>query len=239
MAAPELAIDTASIVIKGSFSPSVLSPKELATQGLITNTQLSDATQKFATDEIAILETLRFRFLVNKDIMQLTAQQSDEFEPLRDLAVGILRIFTSEPVSVLGINRDTHFIAKSEDAWDALGDALTPKEIWEDLLEAPGMASLTIQGARVSNYDGYRQITVQPSNLVSQGVFVAHNDHYTLERSDNLLSSRQQLRAQAKRTIVASSDKVPVAIEILINEWEPSMDRATSAMERIAAEGRS
>ena len=92
MAMPELAIDTTSIVMKGSFDPSVLSPKNLAEQGLIDSKQISEAIQRFSTSDLSILETQRMRFLANKEAIQLTAQEAAEFESLRDLAVGILRL---------------------------------------------------------------------------------------------------------------------------------------------------
>ena len=139
MAIPELAIDTASIVIKGRFDPSKLSPDELALQGLLTSSDMAQATQKFFGGNISIFETKAIRILINQDAIQLTAQQADEFAPLRDLAVNILRWLKDEPVGVLGINRDVHFATETDEQWHAVGDALVPKDIWEGVLRDPGM----------------------------------------------------------------------------------------------------
>jgi hypothetical protein len=240
MPMPELAVDTAAIVIKGSFEPSRLSPTELANQGLVTAGQLTDAVQKFSTDDISIFETKRIRFVANREIIELTAQQSDEFEPLRDLAVGILRLFISESVSVLGINRNVHFAAKDEEAWDAVGDALTPKGIWSAILDAPGMLSLTLQAARPGKFEGYRQITIQPSNSIRNGVFVSHNDHYTLDLLEKPGAlTRDQLRVLAQRPAKPNPNKVLTAIEVLEGEWESSMNRADAVVQRVAQEAKS
>jgi hypothetical protein len=239
MAIPELAIDTASIVIKGSFRPSVVSPKELVTQGLIATSQVSDAAQKFSTDDISILETQRIRFLANRETIQITAQQADEFEVLRDLAVGVLRLFASESISVMGINRDAHFVAGDVNAWHAVGDALVPKEIWSDTLELAGMASLTIQAARSGQYQGYRQITVQPSGLVPQGVYVAHNDHYMLGITDKAPSTREQFSALIRRAVPQDQENVSIAIAVLNSEWQQSMQRGSAVIERVAREAKS
>src|SRR5579859_6618918 len=108
MAIPELAIDTASIVLKGVFEVGILSPQNLADQGLIDAGQLADAIQKFSTNDISIFETKRIRFIGNQQLLQFTAQEADDFEPLRDLAAGALRLLNSSQLSVLGINHDVH-----------------------------------------------------------------------------------------------------------------------------------
>jgi|GEM_PF-758470 len=240
MSMPELAVDTATIVIKGSFDPNLLSPAELVNQGLVASSQLSDAVQKFSAPDISILETERIRLVANREVIEITAQQSDEFEPMRDLAVGILRTLTSASIGMLGINRNVHFAAKNEQAWDAVGDALVPKEIWSGILDAPGMSSLALQAARPGKYEGYRNVTIQPSNAITNGVFVSHNDHYTLHLADKPdLSTREQLRMVKKRSVQDSQSKVKTAIEVLESEWNDSMNRADAVIGRVALEGRS
>jgi len=234
MATPELVINTASIVLRGVFEVSVLSPQNLADQGLIDANELADATQKFSANNISVLETKRIKFIGNQQLLQFTAQEADDFEPLRDLASGALRLLDSSQLSVLGINHDIHFATANPAAWHAVGDALAPKGIWDDILKLAGTASITIQGERAGKYAGYTQVTVQPSNLVKQGVFVSHNDHYTLEINDNPVSTRDQFEAVLRQAPTVSSEKVSIAINILNEEWEPSMTRSLAAIERVA-----
>jgi hypothetical protein len=173
MAMPELVVDTASVVIRGIFDVKPLSPHDLAEQGLIDSSQLSDATQKFNTDEISIFETKRIRFFGNRELLQFTAQQADEFEPLRDFASGTIRLLNSPQLSVLGINRDVHFAVESAAKWHAVGDALVPKGIWEGLLSYPGMTSLTIQSKRDGKYSGFSQILKNYEEAIASSVFLA------------------------------------------------------------------
>jgi len=109
MSAPELAIDTASIVIKGVFEPDKLPPQELVAQGLIESKQLTEANQRFSNNDISILETTTVRLVIDRDTIQTTAQLAEAFEPMRDLAVVILRLFNSAKISVMGMNREVHF----------------------------------------------------------------------------------------------------------------------------------
>jgi hypothetical protein len=234
MAMPELAVDTVSIVIRGAFIPSDLWPQQLADQGLVTAQDLSDATQRFSNNDISILETQRIRFLANHERIQLTAQQADEFEPLRDLAVGILRLFTTAAVGAMGINRDVHFAAASIDEWHAVGDTLVPKEIWSGTLDFVGLSSVTLTGARESEYQGYRQVTIQSSNIVTNGVFVSHNDHYTLDPEDKMPTSRDQISKFIRRTLMPNPEKNTTAITILNNEWQSSMTRSDAVIELVA-----
>jgi hypothetical protein len=239
MTTPELAIDTASIVIKGSFEPAKLSPQKLVTQGLVAADQLLEADQKFSTDDICILETKRIRFVVDRQTLQLTAQLAEEFETMRDMAVGILRLFDSETVSVMGINRDVHFLTASVDSWHAVGDTLVPKDIWSGVLDLVGMSSVSLLASRPDKYVGYRQITVQPSNLVTQGVFVSHNDHYTLDIADRPVTTREQLTAESRRPAQPSQEKVRTAMAVLNSEWENSMNRSSNVIERVAQAAKS
>jgi hypothetical protein len=238
MAIPELAIDTASVILRGLFDVTVLSPQNLAEQGLIDPGQLADATQKFSTNEISIFETKRIRFVCNQQVLQFTAQQADEFEPLRDLALGALRLLPAPQVSVLGINRDVHFAVLSDAAWHAVGDTLAPKYIWEDLVKFPGMASLAIQGQRPGKYAGFSQITIAPSNIVTQAVFVGHNDHYSLEVLDKIPHNAVQFGASLKQVPEISPEKVPIAINILNEEWDSSMARSVAVIDRVAQQAR-
>jgi hypothetical protein len=237
MPAPELAIDTASVVIRGAFDPAAFSINELENQGLTSREEISGALQKFSTSDFVLLETQQLRFLGNREVLQFNAQQPDQFSLLRDFAVNVLRLFKDDKISVLGMNREAHFVAKTQAEWHKIGDALVPKDVWDGVMHHVGMASMTVQGAREDKYLGFRQVTVQPSALVPQGVFVSHNDHYTLEMTDEPPTSRDQIQTLAKQPALSNSDKIPVAIRVLNEEWENSMARAASVIERVAQQG--
>ena len=179
------------------------------------------------------------RLLANRDLIQLTTQQGDEFAPLRDLAVNMLRWLKDESVAALGIKRDSHFATNTISEWHAVGDSITPKNIWRGVLENVGMASVTLQAARPDLYVGYQQITVQPSSLVAQGIFVSHNDHYTLDIAEQVPSSGDQVGPISRQPLNATEEKISIAIRVLNEEWSRSMSRAESVVERVARQAQS
>jgi hypothetical protein len=137
------------------------------------------------------------------------------------------------------MNRQVHFHSAGYDSWHAIGDHLSPKEIWDGVLELPGTRSLTVWAARDDQYSGRIQVQVEPSNAVMPGIFVAHNDHYDL----SIASSQPKSRAEASEMIAQGADsqstagKVPFALQLLGKEWADSMRRAQAVIERVAELG--
>jgi hypothetical protein len=233
---PELAIDTATIVLRGKFDPGILSAKELFAEGLISSSDLSQASQKFSTKDIAIFETETIKVLANRELIQLTSQSSEEFDSLRDLAVNILRLLEGQSLGVMGINRDVHFSVETAGAWHAIGDRLVPKDEWAHTLGSAGLSSLVLQAIREDLYEGFRVITIQTSSLVPQGIYVGHNDHYTLSISDGIPANRDQIVSVAHMAAVPTFENIAVAIKILNGEWNNSMNRALDVIEHVAQE---
>jgi hypothetical protein len=238
MAVPELAVDTVSIVMRGVFDPSKLSSKELVAQNLFSSDDLCKATQKFSNNDTSILDTEAIRFLANKELIQLTALDADEFAPLRDLAVNILRWLNEAKIGALGINRDSHFAVESKREWHAVGDSISPKNIWDGVLDDVGLASVTLQALRANLFAGYQQITIQASNLISQGIFVSRNDHYTLELLKEPPSSRDEISLISRLPLNPSRSKVSVAIRVLNNEWPNSIERSEAVIQRVARQAK-
>jgi hypothetical protein len=108
------------------------------------------------------------------------------------------------PINALGINREIHFPAGSSEAWHRIGDALTPKAFWGDLMNRDaerigGLRSLIMEQSvskdgiktRVDGRPGHVQFRVEPSlrRDLTFGVFTQLNDHYDLPSSDGRTAS--------------------------------------------------
>ena len=117
---------------------------------------------------------------VLRDRFQAGTAQEPYCEALRDLVIGTFDLLGHTPLRLLGINRDLHYRLASEEARNALGDLLTPKEHWKDILTGPGLQNLTMGSPRSDDLDGYIRVTLGPSPLVPNGVVVSINDHYQL-----------------------------------------------------------
>jgi hypothetical protein len=234
MPVPELVLDTTSIVIKGQIDPAELAADHLLAQGLIASTDYSDAQQRFSSLDTAILQTSWFSLAANREIIQIQTNQPEDMERVRDLIVGVLKAAKNTQAAVLGLNKDVHFKASTKELWHAVGDAFTPKQIWKGVLTLPGMASAIIQAVRPDLYIGYEQVTIQPSGAVPLGVFVSHNDHYTLELQDSIPTSREYVADIVRSKLQPSFDKNQVAVSVLNDEWQLSMKRAQAVLMRVA-----
>jgi hypothetical protein len=231
---PDLALDSVTVVIRGNFNPALLSSAWMLTRGLIVAEDAVEAKQQIVTPETASFETSWFKFFANREIIQITTEESEEFERVRDLAVGGLKSLPDTPIGVMGINRDVHFTVSSKTEWHAIGDRLAPKAMWREILKDPGMNTLAISALRSDEYSGSIQVIVQPSARFPLGVFVSHNDHYSLLTDEQRLTSRDQLAEHMGRPVDPKPEKARIAIEVLNDMWTDSMTRATSVINKIA-----
>lgn len=234
---PEYAIDAVDVVIKGAFNPAIFSPAWLLGQGLIGAAEYGDPEVQLITRDFASFRVGWLRCEVTPDACQLSTLELEEFERLRDVALGILRALPHTPISALGLNRQAHVVVPDVAAWHLIGDQLSPKEIWAGLLVAPGMRNVTVWGLRGDKYKGRVHVQVEPSFKVPQAVFMAVNDHYTLTYSDPEVQGdgerNEAWSLQDELAAEASSQKIPVAVEVLEQAWDASFGRASTYMTRV------
>jgi hypothetical protein len=134
--------------------------------------------------------------------------------PLRDLVVGVFTLLEHTPIIAMGLNRSMHWRMPSEDDWHALGHLLAPKKIWSDLIEQPGMKSLTMEGKSKRIASTVVRLKIEPSVKVRPGVFVESNAHYDFPEEKKFSS--------------------PVAI--LSADWDQSQIFAKESAERLLAQ---
>jgi hypothetical protein len=232
---PNLALDSVAVVVKGYFNPALFSSGWMLSRGLITAQDAVDAKQQAATPDVAIFETSWFRLFSTRDSLNISTVESEDFERVRDLTVGILKDLPETPIAVMGINRDVHFTVSSKKEWHSIGDRLAPKDIWSGVLREPGTATLGILSLRSDEYSGHVQVTVQPSARFPLGIFVSHNDHYSLEEGKPQLKSRDELTLPSEITADdVDPKKSALAVRILNEMWSDSMNRSAIVFERIA-----
>jgi len=230
-----LVSDIYQVVMRGNFQPVNVSPTWLRDQDLIGDPEHEEAAfEVLLPSEIAIFNAGWLRCQAMPDNLTIQTDQQAEIERLRDLAVGMLR-FLDKPVSLLGINRIVHFSVRNTKQWHSVGDHAVHNELWDGILNAPGMRVATYWGRRSDKYAGRIQIQIEPSFLVHPGIFVSYNDHYdltTVEHQQTTRAESDTLNRQENNE--ATTDKVPVAIEILTDQWESSSQLSVRIIERIA-----
>ncbi|WP_105973726.1 hypothetical protein [Streptomyces geranii] len=232
---PELVSDTLAVVVLGEFDPLVVTPRWLRQMDLIG----AEDYESYRTDLISSNGTLvhlgSIDLKVLPDTLEVKTDAIDDVEVARDLAAGILLSSGTPRISAMGINRVVHFSARFEE-WHAIGDALTPKDLWNDVLHLPGMANIGICAARNDGYSGSVNIQVQPSVVVQPGVFVSVNDHHTLTQAAPP-TGRTAPALPEQTNLDRSVDKVAVATKILTEDFSSSRLRAQSIIDRVASLG--
>lgn len=237
LTSPTLSIQAASIVIRGQFNPAIISPGWLLAQGLLGPKEALDVRSQAILNQLSQFHVSWLQCQVTEDQFSLSTDEPAEFERLRDVAAGTFETLSHTPLNALGINRSFHFQIPSWEDWHAVGDRLVPKAVWKEVLHLSGTASVTVQGNRQDEYAGRVLITVQPSRVVSAGVFVSVNDHYVLETVEAQPRSRAEARSMDHPTVVEpSAERIPIALKILREMFRESIDRSETVAFKVIQE---
>ena len=187
---------TSSIVVVGAFNPAIFSPDWLERNDLIGQGDAdavregSEGKSLLVSHQVSVVETKWFALQVLETQFSLTSK--DALSPaFKDLAVGIFQLVPHTPVTAVGLNFLGHFKLASEDQYHRVGDVLAPKDIWTALYpdESPGLADLTIRIQRGTRGEppkskDEKRISLQPSNKIKFGIFLAYNDHHDVASGD-------------------------------------------------------
>ena len=171
-------IEGASIVMLGSFNPTIFQPRWLGTQQLIRPEEAENAKITIIQAEVADFSTEWFQLQVLQGRMSLSTADPRQYAPLRDLATAIFTILPHTPVTAVGLNRLFHFRMTSTEAWHGFGHLLAPKESWNAIMEAPGLRSMIMEGRRKETGGGVLHIKVEPSTKVEHGIYLEINEEF-------------------------------------------------------------
>jgi hypothetical protein len=168
------------IVLRGELNPAIFQPLWFVKNGLIGENEGSSAQIEVVHRDISRfrlewlqLEVLRDKFLVR------TLEEGRE-EELRDFILGTFKLLRHTPIYAMGINYVVHFSVESIEDWHAIGHKLAPKkDIWDKILTEPGTEKVIIRGKRPDQYQGCVRVQVGPSPIITPGLFVDINDHFT------------------------------------------------------------
>ena len=183
MLTDQTAIQGMSIVLLGDFNPKIFQPAWFAHENLIRAPEAEAADIKIINPEIVIFELEWLSVQITRDRCIFGTTQEAYYEIVRDLCLGTFKLLRHTPIQKMGINRDYHFKMNSLEEWHAFGHKVAPKEIWNSILENPGLISLTIEGIREDGLKGYIRVKVEPSKRVHPGIYIQVNDHYETEES--------------------------------------------------------
>jgi hypothetical protein len=212
---PEVKVEGASIVFVGAFNPSIFQPAWFAAEGLIAKEEAEEADLSIVHPEVVVFSAEWFSLEVTRERWHASSVQPPFFDALRDLAVGAFTILHYTPVRMVGLNRDWHFQAESEEDWHAIGHRLAPMLPWEGILTNPGMRSLTMEGVRPDAHRGFVRVKVEPSLTVKHGIYVSVNDHYDVEDTDSAVNAAD------------------LAVQTVAESWTDSLGRSAKIVEQL------
>lgn len=228
MADRGIALEGTTVVVRGLFNPAIFTPSWFRDQDLVGVPEIEDQQIEIITPDIAVFRMGWLHCHITADVMQLSTSQPEEFLRLRDAAIGVLRLLSHTPISALGINREFHTTMATIADWHAIGDAIVPKAKWEGTLKLPGMRS-ALWGIRPDDYGGQVQVIVEPSQRLPQSVYVGTDDHFTLKDSGQKPETRSTSWDLTEEPVETSAEKIPMAIQVLLDEWFASNERAENA----------
>ena len=224
MVPPRVETESASIVINGAFNPAIFSSAWFLSEQLIGRKEYDAMQVQLISRDLTSIELGWLRVQATSDSFQASTADAEEYERLRDVAIGVLRTLPHTPVGALGVNHDAHYLVDSEESWHRLGDLLSPKKLWQEALSLPGMADITVWGVRPDKYGGRIQVSVQPSQRLAHGIFISCNDHFELEEALTQPMTRQEM-VRAAPGVEATPGKNRIARVILAEEWDLCRER--------------
>ena len=237
---PELAVDGASIVFIGIFSPATVTPGWLASEGLLAKEVALSAVAPLITPRLTAFDAAWLHCEATDNRILFSTTEPAEFPSLCDLAVAFLTSsHETTKVAAVGLNRNVHFAVASSAEWHTIGDKVLPKTYWDPVLNLPGTQSAVVVGIRTDKFIGQVQVTVEPSSRMppgSAGIYIEHNDHYGLRKVDTQPTSREQFLSPAEQQqlyVEPSAGLIPLAREIVTTKWEDSMARADRVIEAV------
>lgn len=126
--APELTIDSASVVLVGDFAPAAFQPAWFGSKNLLAPKEAEGAKVDLIHPDATVFSTDWLTFNVRRDRLTATCVRGESIPLLKDLVIGILQLFSNTPLIAVGLNREIHFKMESEEAWHQLGHKLAPKD---------------------------------------------------------------------------------------------------------------
>lgn len=204
MSANTTAIDTRSIVLLGNFNPYIFQPDWFIQQGLLGSADLpwlgGDGEDRekeeignpflLITPEFTRVQMAWGEIASTSEQFSVRTTRTTDALLAKDLLVGTFTYLGHTPVRGLGFSRAVHHSLEVDGAWEAFAAEVTPSGEWISGIEGAKVHSLTLEGVSGRD-DGSILVTVEKSNRLPNGVYIAINDHFERETEESVPASAQ------------------------------------------------
>lgn len=119
---------------------------------------------------------------VTRNRLELRTTQEPYFEPLKDLAVGIVKVLNETPIDSFGINHIRHYTLESEKQYYEFGNRIAPLSNWNSIMKDPRL--LTLEVLMNDTENGSVRLRIQPSDSLKDtknSIMTNINDHYSVD----------------------------------------------------------
>lgn len=179
MVAPSIHSQNVAVVLLGGFNPRIFEPLWFSTNGLIPASEAEAAEVQLVNNDFCHVHLPWVDLVVVDDKMQVQAtEETVNDSQVRDLVVGILRLLPHTPINQGSIHHRIEIKLGSEAVWHEVGHRLAPKELWDGILDKPGMFDLAMSGVRPDDHSGAIKVRIRPSQEVHPGIFMNVNDEF-------------------------------------------------------------
>lgn len=182
-----------SIVLLGSFNPSIFHPSWFEMHGVISNEIAAIAESKVVHNEISIIVLGDIQINVEAGKFQVETSVAPEIRLLDFVSKVFGDVLPHSKISSFGINKSVHFRTSTKDKRTEIGRQLAPTDPWgafgKRLEESSGAllgGMMSIRMREILEDDdsrGHLEARVEPSNAIDKytGIFVATNRHFELK----------------------------------------------------------
>ena|ERR1700730_3679684 len=110
-------INGVSVVLIGSFNPTIFQPEWFARQNLLPQTEVEAEKISVLAPQVCDFNTERFHVQVTPERFIALSNPAANPAPVRDLVLGTFYVLEHTPIQALGLNRQMHFPLQSEQLW--------------------------------------------------------------------------------------------------------------------------
>lgn len=174
-----------SIVVLGSFNPTIIQPLWLANKKLIREEENEKAKIAVIHNDLTQFSLGWANFSVTPDRFEVNCSAISYFEPTKDLVLSIFDVLRETPVKSFGINHLLHYDLDNLKSYTDFGSNLALFTNWNKVFNEPRLMEIQIQdGKREDKRRGYYNVTISPSEEFNKGqqnrffILVNINDHY-------------------------------------------------------------
>lgn len=228
-----------SIVTVGQFNPRIFHPSWLVSNDVVNSGEVTESDVEIITPQLTIFKIADVRYQI--DVSRMSLACSNVSMPLvPNLVAQILTLLEHTPLIAVGFNYEVVYEVPDEAAWHRIGHELAPKSVWKDIIEDPGMLSLTIQGKRAENASEHVEFRTQPilPNDNKNAISIAVNQHYRLSRTDSStrLNNGQSDSKKNDQILDDSAEKIRRhlnAQKILADDWRDFVHFSRTSVENV------